>query len=310
MADVTARPGAAFEHPFGWGVTGLAGTLGVRILDNDGATTTARTTAWITELVAGSGEYVVNGTAPSDAGEYTAFVDDGATTPGHVYTFSILVTTSSPGPVTPNDRDLCALADVKRYAPGYDSLTDPNADALDDILLSLIAAESQDWHDETGREFVAIASGSSTRTFDLGRIACRRRRLWIGDATTVTAVVVVDQGGDTIDTVASTDYVTMPRVREAHEPITSLWFPSASDDPAELGAHYTVQVTATWGFPSVPANVREAVAGMVIVRYVQAVASGDLPATAFSDAVTGVSVGGLLAAARRTMNRWTRPAVA
>lgn len=310
MADVTVRPSAEFEHPFGWGVTGLAGTIGIRILDNDGNVTVARTTTGITELVAGSGEYVVQRNAPAAAGTYAGVIDDGAVEPGHVYTFSIEVTSRpTAAVVTPNDRDLCALSDVTRYAPGYDSTTDEDADDLNDILLSLIAAESEDWHDITGREFVAV-TGNNTRLFDLATHHARSRRVRIGDCADVTTVRILTQAGDVIETVAADDRVEWPRNRADYHPITALWFPPASTTPAAIASGRTLEVTGTWGFPSIPASVREAVAGMVLVRYVQAVAAGELPQTAFSDATVGISVGGLLAAARRTMNRWTRAAVA
>src|SRR4051812_13027425 len=55
--------------------TGL--TLGVRITDNQGATTTARTTVGITEYPAASGLYAITLTAPAAAGQYSVVWDDG-----------------------------------------------------------------------------------------------------------------------------------------------------------------------------------------------------------------------------------------
>jgi hypothetical protein len=56
--------------------TGLTGTLGVRIIDNAGATTIARVTAGIAEYPAGSGIYAKTLTSPGTAGQYTIVWDD------------------------------------------------------------------------------------------------------------------------------------------------------------------------------------------------------------------------------------------
>jgi hypothetical protein len=70
--------------------SGLTGTLGVRITDNVGATTTARVTAGIAEYPAGSGIYEVTLTAPDDRGQYSLVWDDGTN-----YAIDELVVTSS-----------------------------------------------------------------------------------------------------------------------------------------------------------------------------------------------------------------------
>ena len=41
---ITTSPSTTYEATVDFGTTGLTGTLGVRVLDNAGATTTARTT--------------------------------------------------------------------------------------------------------------------------------------------------------------------------------------------------------------------------------------------------------------------------
>lgn len=79
--SIYANPAAPFEATINAGQTGLTGTLGVRILDGDGATTTPRTTAGILELIPGSGVYTANLTAPTTAGEYVVFWDTGTVTP-------------------------------------------------------------------------------------------------------------------------------------------------------------------------------------------------------------------------------------
>ena len=64
---ITVQPSTSFEAVAQFD-TGLTGTLGVRITDNAGATTLARTTAGITEYPAGSGIYAVTLTSPGAGG--------------------------------------------------------------------------------------------------------------------------------------------------------------------------------------------------------------------------------------------------
>jgi hypothetical protein len=86
---ILAKPSETFEAVAQF-TTGLTGTLGVRITDNVGATTTARVTAGIAEYPAGSGIYEVTLTAPDDRGQYSLVWDDGTN-----YAIDELVVTSS-----------------------------------------------------------------------------------------------------------------------------------------------------------------------------------------------------------------------
>ncbi len=93
MIEVAAS--ATYEVFIDWGITGA--TLGVRVDDNAGNTTTARTTGF-TERPAGSGLYYLGGlTAPGTAGQYTLIYDDDAGTYGlgHVATEDLVVTSTS-----------------------------------------------------------------------------------------------------------------------------------------------------------------------------------------------------------------------
>lgn len=83
MADITVAPGVAYDTSIDWGTTGLAGTIGIRLLDGNGATSVARATAGIREYPAGSGRYEYTRTAPATQGDYQEFWDDGSVTPGH-----------------------------------------------------------------------------------------------------------------------------------------------------------------------------------------------------------------------------------
>lgn len=57
--------------------TGLAGTVGVRVTDNQGATVITRQTSGISEYPAGSGVYAVTLASPGTAGQYSIVWDDG-----------------------------------------------------------------------------------------------------------------------------------------------------------------------------------------------------------------------------------------
>ena len=90
------KPGSTHDLFEEWGVTGA--TLGVRLDDNQGATSVARTTGFV-ESPAGSGIYYLSEfTFPDDAGDYVlVFNDDGTTyDAAHVSTRAVVVTSSVP----------------------------------------------------------------------------------------------------------------------------------------------------------------------------------------------------------------------
>lgn len=208
----------------------------------------------------------------------------------------------------PDSRALCSRADVIRLVPGYSD--DPNTDGIID---DLIQAESQTWHTDTAREFVAIASGSSTRSFDVTWADARARAVRIGDAATISSVVIKDQSGTTLETVASGDRVSLGtrgnRTLQPWEPVTTLWFPPLSASAASIAAGYVVEVTGTWGFPAVPDDVRLSVARMVLVRYVTDAAP---TGTRLADAINeqGFDIAMAFASAQAVKRSYSTPMVA
>lgn len=99
------RPGQIDQLFLDAGQTGL--TVGARILDNEGATTVARTTGF-TEFPAGSGLYYLDPfTFPDDRGTYTILYDwDGGTAaPGFTATEDLEITSTAGEPF---DGDLYA----------------------------------------------------------------------------------------------------------------------------------------------------------------------------------------------------------
>src|SRR3990172_5611118 len=91
---VTVAPGDSFEVTSVGFATGLVGTIGIRILDGAGGTTTARVTAGIVEFPSGSGIYLKTLTAPLTAGQYTVMWDTGTVSPTTVQVEALTVTTS------------------------------------------------------------------------------------------------------------------------------------------------------------------------------------------------------------------------
>ncbi len=83
-----------------WGATGA--TLGLTVVDNQGATAVARTTGF-TEYPAGSGIYSIDGVAPLTEGQYTlVFDDDGGTYAiGHVAADELVITSTIVVPDAP-----------------------------------------------------------------------------------------------------------------------------------------------------------------------------------------------------------------
>lgn len=203
-------------------------------------------------------------------------------------------------------RDLCALADVTGMVPGYATDSD-----TDDLLEVLITSESRDVYRRTGREIIAIDPAVATRRFDLSRWEERNRRIRIQDATTISTVKVIDYDQTTeLETVVSADRVSLPRVREEWEPITQLSFPSGTANPATIRAGLVLEVNATWGWPSVPEDLKMAVATMVLVRYLGDAAQAG---TAFADALgdVGFDPGRAFVSAQEKIKGYARrPAVA
>lgn len=82
------NPSTSFESTVKF-PTGLTGTLGVRVIDNQGNTTIARTTSGIAEYPDGSGIYAVTLTSPGAPGQYSIVWDDAA---GHWADDDLVVT--------------------------------------------------------------------------------------------------------------------------------------------------------------------------------------------------------------------------
>lgn len=88
------QPGATFMATASGATPGLVGTVGVRILRQNGTTVAARTTVGIIELLAESGSYTATLTAPSAPGTYAVVWDDGTVSPSTISVEELIVTAS------------------------------------------------------------------------------------------------------------------------------------------------------------------------------------------------------------------------
>lgn len=202
-------------------------------------------------------------------------------------------------------RDLCALADVVKLVPGYTAGSDTNTDA---VLNELITEQSRDAMERCGREFKAVeASQPATRSFDFDETTWRRRKVWLGDVASVTSIATVDQQGNAVETITSSNYVMLPRVREDWQPYYGVWFPPRSSTPANIYPGYVMNVSATWGFQSVPTTVKDAVARLVVVRYLNDVT---FQGTQFSEAAdrAAFNIAGSIRQALDALDRFYVPA--
>ena len=251
---IYAAPAQSFEATLVGAPTGLVGSLGVRILDGVGGVTLARTTAGIVEALAGSGTYVATLTAPTTAGQYVVLFDTGVVSPSTTAAEELVVTSSAPG-----------FVPATGWAPNYASLVDLKAavgidDTDDDTELGYaLAAASRAVDNHTGRQFGLIAAPAVRYYSAFYDIERRRWVVRIDDLMSTTGLVVrTDDGSEAFTTTlaADTDYRLAPyNAAGDGRPWTSL---VAANGGALSRNPRTVEVTARWGWSSVPAEVVQA----------------------------------------------------
>jgi len=122
-------PSATYEAVIDVGETGLAGTIGTRVNDNTGTTTTAFSSATITEIA--SGVYAATGrTAPSTRGQYTLIWTRGSG--GEVLGVEDLIVTAS-APLA-GSGDTYATVDELARILKIRTPTDEQTDAMERVL--------------------------------------------------------------------------------------------------------------------------------------------------------------------------------
>lgn len=243
--SVTAAPSASFEAVAAGFATGLTGTIGVRLIDNAGATTTARSTASITEYPAGSGIYAKTMTAPATAGQYTIVWDNGATTPGNVATEDLIVTSSTTY-TAPTGTAYISAADFKT-TQGITVTT------YDTDIATCVEAGSRAVDHFCRRRFWLDADATQIRYYNpTGRICA------IDDLTTLTNLKT-DSGGDgsfATTLTLNTDFTLEPLNAAVENPVQPYTLARlVSSGTYWPAAPRSVKVTGRFGWPAVPAPV-------------------------------------------------------
>jgi len=152
-----------------------------------------------------------------------------------------------------SDRALVSLAETK------DWLQQQNIDVGEDLeLVRTINDASDRIIQESGRELKPISTGASTRTFDVYDYGyC----VQVGDLAVLTTAsnpvsIIASDWTTVISSISATNITTYPMVRQPWEPVRKIQLnPMVSP---MLAPGMRVTVNATWGFPSVPGNIRQA----------------------------------------------------
>ena len=243
---MNVAPGASFEVAVKT-TTGLAGTLGVRVIDGAGNTTTARVTTGIVEYPAGSGIYTATLTAPTTAGQYSILFDDGS---GVFLDPVDLVVTYSSAVSVPTGTEYVTVADLKS------ALALTGQTFADNELAAAATAASRAFDNATYRRYYADDDANQIRYYTPESFD----RLVIDDLVTLTAVDVdrARSGSFTESWTVNTDVIAAPyNAASDSRPYTSLEPRVGLLLPA--GVRRSVRVTGKFGWPSVPADVYAAV---------------------------------------------------
>lgn len=247
---MNVAPSATFEAVCDFGQTGL--TPGVRILDNAGATTTARVTAGITEYPSGSGIYYVSLTAPATAGQYTIAWDNGTQTAGNFATEDLLVTTSL-ATISAASNLYITLAALKA------TLNLTGQTTFDDDLTSAISAACRSIDAACGRRFWLDTDATSVRYYTPDT----HQRVMIDDLVTLTSVLVDQNGDGTYEETwtNNTDFVLQPINNPSESPARpyeSLVRRKLGNYYWPVGIEHGVKVTGQFGWSAVPPEIAQA----------------------------------------------------
>jgi hypothetical protein len=246
--SLTVTAGASFEASTDPTTTGLTNTIGVRIVDGAGNTTTARTTSGIVETPASSGIYVATLTAPSVTGQYVIVWDDGAATP----TYADEDLTVEASLVVGNQIQLCTVADVREFLQKPDG--DTEQDGVISALISRASAAIQRYCD---REFITTTSGSTLRTFETD-IGLTGGFLSLSPYD-LQSVSLIRMDTDLTPFTLSTDEYRLYPINKPDGVYTSIRLqPLSFSTGRVMWPLRQVQVTGTWGWPSVPVDVQHA----------------------------------------------------
>lgn len=263
---MNVAPGSTDQLSVNWSTSGA--TLGVRLLDNSGATTIARATGFV-EYPAGSGVYyLASFTYPSTAGSYTLLYDDdgGTAAPGHNFTEDVTVTaTVGAAPSTGN------LYITRAELKDTLELTDQTY-ADDDIDIACSAATQV----INGYKNTRYHPTTETRTYTAP--ACPwpfygTSRAWqipIDDLNTLTLLKVDMDGDGVYETtwVAGTDFFLGPENAAVDgNPYNTVTLSYRSGRLWPAWQH-GIQIVGSFGWAETPDRVRQA-AKILAGRYLK-----------------------------------------
>lgn len=248
---MNVAPAATFEATCEGFASGLTGTIGVRILDNAGATTTARVTAGIAEYPASSGVYYVSLTAPSTAGQYTILWDNGSTTPGNIATEDLVVTYTITS-ATAAANEYVTVSELKNTL----AITSSTYDA---DLAIVVNTASRTLDAITGRRFWSDTGTANVRTYTPDSY----RRLMIDDLQTLTTLKVDQNGDGTFEETwtVGTDFVLEPQNADSDIPIRpyeSVLIRKQSRYYFPVDLEQSVQITGKFGWAATPDEIQSA----------------------------------------------------
>lgn len=157
-------------------------------------------------------------------------------------------------------RALCSLDDVKQYVNLSDEVDE------DELLIRLINSASEAIYTITDREFLPIGSNPQTRTFDATEVYANGF-LYLGDFTDIDSVSIYDDYDNLVETMDMDDVISLPRNLKPWEPYQAIKLRHQA-----LQSNYYLDVTGTWGFPSVPEEIRQAVIVTVSIWHARDIA--------------------------------------
>lgn len=223
---IAAAPGASFETVVQGFPTGLAGTVGVQVIDNIGGVTIARVTTAV-ERPASSGIYAITLTAPAASGQYTIVWDQGTITPSTTATDDLVVTVASVTTTTTTGTwtyDPSQLATSELFRVRFEIAdTDANAPLLVDAEVNqAISVERNQWGaaarccEVISRNFlrkadVRIGRGGTTLTYSVA--AKQYAEMATAFRKRANGMVAPWTGGTSVDdknTLASDDSLVQP----------------------------------------------------------------------------------------------------
>jgi hypothetical protein len=251
---MNTAPAATFETVADGFATALTGTIGVRVTDNEGATTIARVTAGVAEYPAGSGIYTKTLTAPSIAGQYTIVWDDGTSyaTDDLVVTYTPIVAPTGSLYITRGEMKAAASMGAETYAnDDLDRACETVSRAIDEAC-------------GAGRRFYQAAE---TRYYTPDECGYRTGYYWSRydsrleiDDLSVCTTLAIDTAGDgsyATTWTENTDFFLEPvNALLDSKPFTEILIRSRS------GRYFpsiqrAVKITGTFGWPAVPAQVSQ-----------------------------------------------------